>query len=84
MLTCPLLEGTDGVRKMSKSLDNYVALTEPPDDMFGKLMRMPRRVDREVPAPYAPPRAQRPRRDRTGTRRQAVHRTMPSDGWRAR
>jgi tyrosyl-tRNA synthetase len=41
VLTCPLLEGTDGVRKMSKSLDNYVALTEPPDDMFGKLMRIP-------------------------------------------
>jgi tyrosyl-tRNA synthetase len=41
VLTCPLLEGTDGVRKMSKSLDNYVALTEPPDEMFGKLMRIP-------------------------------------------
>jgi tyrosyl-tRNA synthetase len=41
VLTMPLLEGTDGVRKMSKSLDNYVALTEPPDDMFGKLMRIP-------------------------------------------
>jgi tyrosyl-tRNA synthetase len=41
VLTLPLLEGTDGVRKMSKSLDNYIALTEPPDDMFGKLMRIP-------------------------------------------
>jgi tyrosyl-tRNA synthetase len=41
VFTVPLLEGTDGVRKMSKSLDNYVALTEPPDDMFGKLMRIP-------------------------------------------
>jgi tyrosyl-tRNA synthetase len=41
VLTVPLLEGTDGVRKMSKSLDNYVGLTEPPDDMFGKLMRVP-------------------------------------------
>jgi tyrosyl-tRNA synthetase len=41
VLTCPLLEGTDGVRKMSKSLDNYIGLTEPPDDMFGKLMRIP-------------------------------------------
>jgi tyrosyl-tRNA synthetase len=41
VLTVPLLEGTDGVRKMSKSLDNYVGLTEPPDDMFGKLMRIP-------------------------------------------
>ena len=41
VLTLPLLEGTDGVRKMSKSLDNYVGLTEAPDDMFGKLMRIP-------------------------------------------
>lgn len=41
VLTVPLLEGTDGVRKMSKSLDNYVGLTEPPDAMFGKLMRIP-------------------------------------------
>jgi tyrosyl-tRNA synthetase len=41
VMTVPLLEGTDGVRKMSKSLDNYIGLTEPPDDMFGKLMRIP-------------------------------------------
>jgi len=40
-LTMPLLEGTDGRRKMSKSFDNYVGLTEPADDMFGKLMRVP-------------------------------------------
>jgi tyrosyl-tRNA synthetase len=41
VLTLPLLEGTDGVRKMSKSLDNFIGLTESPDDMFGKLMRIP-------------------------------------------
>jgi tyrosyl-tRNA synthetase len=41
VMTLPLLEGTDGVRKMSKSLDNYIGLTEPPDEMFGKLMRIP-------------------------------------------
>jgi tyrosyl-tRNA synthetase len=41
VLTMPLLEGTDGVRKMSKSYDNYVGLTEPPDQMFGKLMSIP-------------------------------------------
>ena len=41
VLTMPLLEGTDGVRKMSKSLDNYVALTDPPAEMFGKLMSIP-------------------------------------------
>ena len=37
-LTMPLLEGLDGVQKMSKSLDNYVGIDERPDDMFGKLM----------------------------------------------
>lgn len=41
VFTVPLLEGTDGNRKMSKSFDNYVALTDPPDEMFGKLMRIP-------------------------------------------
>ena len=38
ILTLPLLEGLDGVNKMSKSLDNYVAITEPPGEIFGKLM----------------------------------------------
>jgi tyrosyl-tRNA synthetase len=37
-LTMPILEGLDGVQKMSKSLNNYVGITENPDDMFGKLM----------------------------------------------
>jgi len=41
VLTMPLLEGTDGSRKMSKSLGNYVGITEPPDEMFGKLMSIP-------------------------------------------
>jgi tyrosyl-tRNA synthetase len=41
VLTVPLLEGTDGVRKMSKSLDNFIGLTEQPEEMFGKLMRIP-------------------------------------------
>ena len=41
VFTMPLLEGTDGVRKMSKSFDNYVALTDAPEEMFGKLMRVP-------------------------------------------
>jgi tyrosyl-tRNA synthetase len=41
VFTMPLIEGTDGKRKMSKSYDNYVALTDPPDEMFGKLMRIP-------------------------------------------
>jgi tyrosyl-tRNA synthetase len=38
ILTLPLLEGLDGVNKMSKSLDNYVGITDAPNDMFGKLM----------------------------------------------
>jgi tyrosyl-tRNA synthetase len=38
ILTLPLLEGLDGVNKMSKSLDNYIGITEAPDEMFGKLM----------------------------------------------
>ena len=38
VLTMPLLEGLDGVQKMSKSLGNYVGITEPSDEMFGKLM----------------------------------------------
>ena len=37
----PLLVGTDGVQKMSKSLDNYVGVEEPPNDMYGKLMSLP-------------------------------------------
>ena len=38
VLTMPLLEGLDGVQKMGKSTGNYVGITEPPDEMFGKLM----------------------------------------------
>ncbi len=38
ILTMPILEGLDGVQKMSKSLGNYVGITEPPGEMFGKLM----------------------------------------------
>jgi len=38
VLTMPLLEGLDGVEKMSKSKGNYVGISEPPDEMFGKLM----------------------------------------------
>jgi len=38
IITLPLLEGTDGVEKMSKSYDNYIALDDSPEDMYGKLM----------------------------------------------
>ena len=40
-LTLPLLEGTDGVRKMSKSIGNYIGLTDEPNEMFGKVMSIP-------------------------------------------
>jgi tyrosyl-tRNA synthetase len=38
VMTLPILEGTDGVNKMSKSLGNYIGINEPPDEQFGKLM----------------------------------------------
>ena len=41
IITCPLLEGLDGKEKMSKSLNNFVALTEQPNKMYGKIMSMP-------------------------------------------
>jgi tyrosyl-tRNA synthetase len=41
VLTMPILPGIDGVQRMSKSLGNYVGVTEPPDEAFGKLMRVP-------------------------------------------
>lgn len=41
LMTMPILPGTDGVRKMSKSYDNYVGVTEEPAEMFGKLMSIP-------------------------------------------
>ena len=40
ILTMPLLVGLDGIRKMSKSYDNYIGITDSPDDMFGKIMSL--------------------------------------------
>ena len=40
----PLIPGTDGVQKMSKSLDNYIAVEDPPNEMFGKVMSLPDRL----------------------------------------
>jgi tyrosyl-tRNA synthetase len=54
VLTMPLLEGTDGRRKMSKSFDNYVALTDAPDEMFGKVMSIPDDFEKAMAARYAP------------------------------
>ena len=41
ILTTPLLIGTDGVKKMSKSLGNYIGVADPPEEMFGKIMSIP-------------------------------------------
>jgi tyrosyl-tRNA synthetase len=49
ILTMPILVGTDGVQKMSKSLGNYIGVTEPPEEMFGKTMRVP---DEAMPEYY--------------------------------
>jgi tyrosyl-tRNA synthetase len=49
ILTMPILTGIDGTEKMSKSLGNYVGVTEPPEEMFGKLMRLP---DERMPDYY--------------------------------
>jgi len=40
-ITMPILEGLDGVQKMSKSLGNYIGITEPPGEMYGKIMSLP-------------------------------------------
>ncbi|MCH7884032.1 MAG: tyrosine--tRNA ligase [Planctomycetes bacterium] len=50
VMTLPLLIGTDGRKKMSKSLGNYVAVTDPPGEMFGKIMRI---ADELMPAYFA-------------------------------
>ena len=49
ILTMPILPGTDGVQRMSKSPGNYVGVTEPPEEMFGKVMSLP---DEAMPIYY--------------------------------
>ena len=71
ILTMPILVGTDGVQKMSKSLGNYVGVTEPPEEMFGKADARPRRGDARV----------LPAAARRGAARRAA-RTRPSASWR--
>jgi tyrosyl-tRNA synthetase len=68
ILTMPILVGTDGERKMSKSLGNYIGITEPPEEMYGKTMRLPDPalgqwyallVDEDVPGGASPRDAKR-------------------------
>jgi tyrosyl-tRNA synthetase len=49
VLTMPILPGVDGIQKMSKSLGNYVGVDDPPEEMYGKLMRVP---DEAMPTYY--------------------------------
>jgi len=44
IITFPILVGTDGVKRMGKSVGNYIGITEPPDEMFGKIMSIPDEV----------------------------------------
>ena len=63
-LTLPILPGIDGERRMSKTLDNYIGITEPPEEIYGKTMRVPdsaldtwyRLLTGAPPPPDQPPR----------------------------
>ena len=74
-LTMPILPGVDGERKMSKSLGNHIGVTEAPEEMYGKTMRMPGRRDgglvpaaaRRASRRPAPPRATPSTRSRAGS-----------------
>ena len=85
VLTTPLLEGLDGVNKMSKSLGNYIGITEPPADQFGKVMSIPDTLAAPVHAAghRLAPRPGRGR-DRPGWRRGSCTRTPPSASWPGR
>ena len=83
VLTMPLLEGLDGVQKMSKSLGNYVAITEPPDEQFGKLMSIPDGlIVRYLRLAAGRTRRGRRRRGRPGLREPC--RSTRSGAWRGR
>ena len=75
ILTMPLLEGLDGVHKMSKSLGNYVGISEPPGDMFGKLMS----VSDELMWRYFELLSFRSTRDIEGLRQQCASGRNPRD-----
>jgi tyrosyl-tRNA synthetase len=75
VMTMPLLEGTDGVNKMSKSLGNYIGITEDPDSMFGKLMS----ISDELMWRYFELLSFRPLGDLATLRRQAADGRNPRD-----
>lgn len=77
ILTLPLLTGTDGARKMSKSFDNYIGVTEPPAEIYGKTLSIP---DASLPEWYRllldsePPTDQSPRDAKRSLARALVNR----------
>ena len=75
VMTVPLLEGLDGVNKMSKSLGNYVGITEDPDSMFGKLMS----ISDELMWRYFELLSFRPLADLAGLKRAAAEGRNPRD-----
>ena len=75
VLTMPLLEGTDGVSKMSKSLGNYIGIAEPPGEMFGKVMS----ISDELMWRYYELLSFRPLADITGLKRSASEGRNPRD-----
>ena len=75
VLTMPLLEGTDGVNKMSKSLGNYIGIAEPPGEMFGKVMS----ISDELMWRYYELLSFRPLADITGLKRSASEGRNPRD-----
>ena len=84
VITMPLLEGLDGVQKMSKSLGNYIGITEPPGEQFGKVMSIP---DALMPRYRAHDRlGPRPGRRRHGgvSARATSRRSTRSGSWPAR
>lgn len=75
VLTMPLLEGLDGVNKMSKSLGNYIGITEPPQEIFGKLMS----ISDDLMWRYFELLSFRPVSDIAGFRRQVAEGGNPRD-----
>src|ERR1700722_12189806 len=75
VITMPLLEGTDGTNKMSKSLGNYIGITESPDSMFGKLMS----ISDELMWRYFELLSFRPLAEIAGLRRAAAEGRNPRD-----
>ena len=75
VLTMPILEGLDGVQKMSKSLGNYIGIHEPPEEMFGKLMS----ISDELMWRYFELLSFRPAREVEAFRRQVAEGANPRD-----